>query len=42
MVQDADAIYREEIEKAAENWTKENGISASISAKATPDERFNT
>ena len=40
MVQDADAIYREEIEKAAENWKKENGISASISAKATPDERF--
>ncbi len=40
MVQDADAIYREEIEKAAENWKKENGISATLSAKATPDERF--
>ena len=23
MVQDADAIYREEVEKAAENWKKE-------------------
>ena len=40
MVQDADAIYREEVEKAAENWKKENGISATLSAKATPDERF--
>ncbi len=40
MVQDADAIYREEIEKAAENWKKENVVDATISTKATPDERF--
>jgi GMP synthase (glutamine-hydrolysing) len=40
MVQDADAIYREEIDKAAEYWKKENGASATISTKGTPNERF--
>ena len=40
IVQDADAIYREEIAKAAEEWRKENVEAAADSEKMSVDERF--
>ena len=45
IVQDADAIYREEIARAAEEWKRENGVGGSegsfgLSADATPQERY--
>ncbi|MBQ7679108.1 MAG: glutamine-hydrolyzing GMP synthase [Butyrivibrio sp.] len=42
IVQDADAIYREEIAKAAEAWKRENGIGGGtgLTENATPQERY--
>ncbi len=40
IVQDADAIYREEIAHAAEEWKKENGISGAGRADLSVNERF--
>ncbi|MCR5099345.1 MAG: glutamine-hydrolyzing GMP synthase [Lachnospiraceae bacterium] len=40
IVQDADAIYREEIARAAEEWKKENGIVASGESGLSVSERF--
>ena len=40
IVQDADAIYREEIAREAEEWKKENGISGAGRADLSVNERF--
>ncbi len=42
IVQDADAIYREEIDRAVEEWKRENGAvgASELSADATPQERY--